>query len=176
MSGALDRNEAFRSLVSTRLDASYRLATLLLGDPLEGEDATHDAIVRAWQAYPSLRDPGSLPAWFQRIVVNVCRDRMRRQRRSPRPVSLDPMLPGLPVLADATAAIPERVALASALDHLTPDHRMVVVLRYHADLTIDAIADRLGEPPGTIKSRLHHAIGSLRAAYDAAARTPEGGH
>jgi RNA polymerase sigma-70 factor (ECF subfamily) len=167
--------DAFRRLVSARLDAAYRLATVVLGDPVEAEDATHDAVVRAWSSFGTLRDPTRFDAWFQRIVVNSCRDRMRR-RRVRRSVPLESALPGLPALADATQATPERDALARALERLTPDHRMVVVLRYYADLPIEAIAQRLGEPSGTIRSRLHHALRSLRAAYDAGARLPDGDH
>jgi RNA polymerase sigma-70 factor (ECF subfamily) len=162
-------DDAFRALVGGRLDASYRLASVVLGDATEAEDATHDAVVRAWGSFGSLRDPGSFDAWFQRIVVNVCRDRMRR-RRVRRSVPLDTRLPGLPAAPDATTMTPERDALARALERLTPDHRMVVVLRFYADLPIEAIAQRLGEPSGTVRSRLHHALRALRAAYDADSR------
>jgi RNA polymerase sigma-70 factor (ECF subfamily) len=167
-------DEAFRGLVAGRLDAAYRLATVVLGDPVEAEDATHDAVVRAWASFGSLRDPASFDAWFQRIVVNCCRDRMRR-RRVRRSLPLDTDLLGLPIVADAAQHAPERDALARALERLTPDHRMVVVLRYYADLPIEAIAQRLGEPSGTIRSRLHHALRSLRAAYDAGTRLADGG-
>jgi RNA polymerase sigma-70 factor (ECF subfamily) len=166
-------DESFRGLVSGRLDAAYRLAAVVLGDAAEAEDATHDAVVRAWASFGSLRDPASFDAWFQRIVVNMCRDRMRR-RRVRRSLPLETDLPGLPAVADAGHGAPERDALARALERLTPDHRIVVVLRFYADLPIDAIADRLGVPPGTIRSRLHHALRSLRAAYDAGARLPGG--
>jgi RNA polymerase sigma-70 factor (ECF subfamily) len=169
----VDADDAFRQLVSQRLDAAYRLATMVLGDPVEAEDATHDAVVRAWASFGMLRDPTRFDAWFQRIVVNSCRDRMRR-RRVRRSVPLEPALLGLPAVADATQATPERDALARALERLTPDHRMVVVLRFYADLPIEVIAQRLGEPSGTIRSRLHHALRSLRAAYDAGARLPDG--
>jgi RNA polymerase sigma-70 factor (ECF subfamily) len=162
---------AFRTLVAGRLEAAYRLASVVLGDASEAEDATHDAVVRAWGSFGSLRDLGSFDAWFQRIVVNVCRDRMRR-RRVRRSVPLEPQLPGLPAAPDATSMTPERDALARALERLTPDQRMVVVLRFYADLPIETIAQRLGEPSGTIRSRLHHALRSLRAAYDADSRPP----
>ena len=166
-------DELFRGLVTGRLDAAYRLAAVVLGDPVEAEDATHDAVVRAWSSFGALRDPASFDAWFQRIVVNTCRDRMRRGRvRRSLPLASD--LPGLPAVADAAQGAPERDALARALERLTPDHRMVVVLRFYADLPIEAIAQHLGEPSGTIRSRLHHALRSLRAAYDAGARQPGG--
>jgi RNA polymerase sigma-70 factor (ECF subfamily) len=167
-------DELFRALVASRLDAAYRLAAVVLGDPSEAEDATHDAVVRAWASFGSLRDPASFDGWFQRIVVNVCRDRMRRGRvRRSLPLEVD--LPGLPAVADASQGAPERDALARALERLTPDHRLVVVLRFYADLPIEAIAQRLGEPSGTIRSRLHHALRSLRAAYEAGARLPDRG-
>ena len=133
----------------------------------EGEDATHDAAVLAWQRWSSLRDPERFPAWFQRILVNVCRDRMRR--RHLRQVVSEPAdLRG----PDPFAGSAERAALRQALDRLTPDHRTVIVLRYDADLSVDEIAERTGERAGTVKSRLHYALSSLRAAYDAADRLP----
>jgi RNA polymerase sigma-70 factor (ECF subfamily) len=166
--------DVFRGLVAGRLDAAYRLAAVVLGDPVEAEDATHDAVVRAWASFGSLRDRASFDAWFQRIVVNSCRDRMRR-RRVRRSLPLETDLPGMPIVADAAQGAPERDALARALEGLTPDHRMVIVLRYYADLPIETIAQRLGEPSGTIRSRLHHALRSLRAAYEAGTRLPDGG-
>src|SRR5262245_25851283 len=126
---APEREDAFRALMATRLDGAYRLAAMVLGDESEAEDATHDAVVRAWAAFGSLRDPASFPAWFQRIVVNVCPDRMRRMRVR-RSISLVADIPGLPSVADAADGAPERDALARALEQLTPDHRMVVVLRF----------------------------------------------
>jgi RNA polymerase sigma-70 factor (ECF subfamily) len=160
---------SFEELVELRLDACYRLAAVLLGDRLEAEDATHDAILKAQRSWSTVRDQAAAPAWLDRIVVNECRDRLRR-RRVARTIAAaerpdhDPAGP----LDDAFSA--ERAALRDALAELGPDHRLVVVLRYLADLSIDAIATRTGTPPGTVKSRLHHALRLLRAAYEAGAR------
>jgi RNA polymerase sigma factor (sigma-70 family) len=163
------RAAAFRELTDRQLDASYRLATLLLGNRVDAEDATHDAAVVAWQRWSSLRDPERFAAWFQRILVNVCRDRLRRRRV--REVEIVPEQADPPGLDPFDGSV-ERAALLGALAHLTPEHRMVVVLRYYADLGIEEIADRTGERTGTVKSRLHYALSELRAAYDAAERTP----
>lgn len=163
-----DGAAAFDRLLERHLADAYRLAALILGDRSEAEDATHDAAVRAWMAWGSLRDQSRFGPWFQRIVVNVCRNRLRRRRIRPVPLD-DPPIEGPDPLADT----PERLALRSSLRRLTPDHRTVVVLRYFADLSIDEIADRIGERPGTVRSRLHYALRELRAAYDAADRAPE---
>ena len=69
---------------------------------------------------------------------------------------------------------PERDALRRALASLTPDHRIVVRLRYGADLSLAEIAARTGEREGTVKSRLHYALRRLRAAYEAAERLDGG--
>jgi RNA polymerase sigma-70 factor, ECF subfamily len=162
-----NRAAAFTELADRHLDASYRLAALLLGNWADAEDAAHDAAVLAWQRWPSLRDPARFEAWFQRILVNVCRDRMRRRNLRPNVLLADD-----PPGPDPFAGSAERAALRQALDRLGPDHRTVVVLRYFADLSVDEIAQRTGQRAGTVKSRLHYALSSLRAAYDAADRSP----
>ena len=69
-----DREEALRRLVTGRLEANYRLATQLLGDRNDAEEATHEAVVRALKASQTLRDVSSFDPWFRRILVNTCRD------------------------------------------------------------------------------------------------------
>ena len=78
-----DRRAAFEALADAELDGAYRLAGVILGDPWQAEDATHDAVVQAWLRYGSLRDPDRFGAWFQRILVNGCRDRLRQRSRRP---------------------------------------------------------------------------------------------
>ena len=68
--------------------------------------------------------------------------------------------------------VAERDALRGALAGLSPDHRLIVVLRYYGDMSLEEIADRTGERLGTVKSRLHYGLSALRAAYDAASRLP----
>lgn len=164
-----DRAAAFRHLVDERLDASYRLAAALLGDRAAAEDATHDAIVRAWGAFGGLRDLAAFDGWFRRILVNCCRDLQRGRKARPSiPLELVPSRPGPD--RDLATVLAERDALSRALDALRPEHREVVVLRFYADLPLDEIARLTGTPLGTVKSRLHHAMSYLRADYDAAAR------
>lgn len=159
------RSASFARLTSDRLTDCYRLATAILGDPVEAEDATHDAAVRAWERWDSLRDESKFDAWFGRILVNECRDRLRRRRSGP---VMEASAPAS--TSDATDDVAVRDALERALDTLSPDHRIVVVLRYYVGLDDREIAERTGTRRGTVKSRLHYALQALRAVADAAER------
>jgi RNA polymerase sigma-70 factor (ECF subfamily) len=141
------------------VDGAYRLAGYLLGDATEAQDAVQDALVKAWRCWPSLRDPDAFEPWFNRIVVNVCRDRMRRHRTL-RMVDLEDA--GEVESSDGFASMVANDEVASAVARLKPDQRIVVVLRYWRDLTLDQVAQTLDLPVGTVKSRLHYALGALR--------------
>jgi RNA polymerase sigma-70 factor, ECF subfamily len=159
---------AFSRLTASRLASCYRLATVILGDPAEAEDATHDAAVRAWERWGSLRDSERFDAWFGRILVNECRDRLRRRKTRPNSLPLlDRHAGGIPDDIDGLA---ERHALAEAVDRLEPDQRIAVILHYYLGLTAEQIAERTETRVGTVKSRLHYAVAALRAGRDAAAR------
>jgi len=161
-SAEADRAAAFTALAERHLAESYRLATLILGERADAEDATHDAFVAAWRSWGSLRDPARFEAWFGRILVNVCRDRLRQARRHP----VTDVSDGLAVAAgaDHAAAAADRDAVGRGLARLEPDQRIVLVLRYYRDLPVDEIAARMGIPAGTVKSRLHYALRDLGAA------------
>ena len=165
------RAASFARLTSARLAACYRLAAAILGDAVEAEDATHDAAVRAWQRWASLRDESKFDQWFGRILINECRDRLRRRKselRRPLPVGGPGAGP-----ADLGDSLAERQALAEALDRLEPEHRIVIVLRFYQGLDDREIAVRTRARPGTVKSRMHYALRALRAARDAVARIDE---
>jgi RNA polymerase sigma-70 factor (ECF subfamily) len=158
-----ERTAAFLRLANEHLDAGYRLARAILHDPTEAQDATHDAFVQAWRRWSSLRDPARFEPWFDRILVNICRDRLRRASRwQATDISTEVAL----AAGDPIAPTHDRDALETALAALSPDHQVVVALRYFRDLPIDAIASRLGIPEGTVSSRLHHAHKRLHAALD----------
>ena len=155
------RREAFRRLTTGSLTRSYRLAAAILGDPEEAQDAVHDAIVRGWTQWASLRSEDRFEAWFDRIVVNSCRDRLRRRRS--RRTDIVPDLADEILIRD----IDQIDVLRACLRSLTPEHRLVVVLRYMDDLSTAEIAARTGVRDGTVRSRLHYALRALRAAYEA---------
>ena len=156
---AAELHDRFVLLAERELDRSYRLAGLILGSATEAEDAVGDALERAWRDAHRLRDATRFQAWFDRILVNACRDRLRRRRTVTFvPIGSDHGL----LAADAFRLVDDSDEAVRALATLPADERIVVVLHFWADLTLEAAADHLGWPIGTVKSRLHRALERLR--------------
>src|SRR6478735_4702334 len=158
------RAAAFIQLAEAHLDQAYRLARAILHDPAEAQDATHDAFVQAWRAWATLRDRDRFQQWFDRILVNTCRNRLRSARWQATDISAEVAL----ATGDHAGRTEERDIVGAAIAALSPDHQVVVALRYYRDLPIDEIATRLGIPAGTVQSRLHYALKRLHAAIEAA--------
>jgi RNA polymerase sigma-70 factor (ECF subfamily) len=169
---APESNERFVSLADRQLRSAYRLAGYLLGDASEAEDAVGDAIERAWRAWPKLRDETLFEAWFNRILVNVCRDRASRRGR----VQSIELTDDLHVIHhDPFRRLLDRDAIGRALGALSMDQRVVVVLRYWRDMPLEEIANRLDVPLGTVKSRLHYGLEAMRGAMTCAAAAEASG-
>jgi len=157
------RAAAFARLADERIDRSYHLARAILGDATEAQDATHDAFVQAWRRWDTLREPARFEQWFDRILVNACRDRLRARSRQATDISVEVGL----ATGDHAARADDQTALDAAIATLSPDHQVVVALRYYRDLAIEDIASRLRIPSGTVQSRLHYALKRLHAALGA---------
>jgi RNA polymerase sigma-70 factor (ECF subfamily) len=155
-----DATARFLDLAGGELDRAYRLAGLLLGDRYEAEDATQDALLRAWQSSGSLRDPAAFQPWFDRILVNVCRDRLRARTR----VRLIAMDDAVSTIAerDPFREVFDRDEVLAAMAGLDDDQRIVLVLHYWADLTLERVAECVGWPVGTVKTRLHKSLVAMR--------------
>jgi RNA polymerase sigma factor (sigma-70 family) len=164
---SLPADDTVRRLLLARIDEAYRLAMFILGDRLAAEDAVQQSALLAWDRRRSLRDSETAQGWFTRILVNICRDELRRRARRPRLVELDPA-------AGAGSTAPTGDAdLPSALARLTADEQALLALRYGHALTVPEIARRLRLPDGTVKSRLHSTLEHLRAALEAERRSEE---
>lgn len=153
-------HDAFAQLVDAtivRLDASARL---ILRDRELAQDAVQEALLRAWRDIRGLRDPGRFDAWLYRLTVHACLDLARRRRRRVVEVALD-ALP-LPRSPDPTSDLVRRDLLDQALRSLDPAHRAVVALHYLLDMPLRDVADTMGIPVGTAKSRLHYALKTMR--------------
>ncbi len=166
MISARDARQArFMALASPRLDHLYRLAGLLLGGASDAEDASQEALATAWRSFDSLRDDGRFDAWLDRILVNACRDRLRRRNR----IRFVPIDGHLGPVVDPFASVLDDDAALRRLAVLDIDTRAVVVLHYWADLPLTEVAARLGISTGTVKSRLHRALSRMRVAVPAEA-------
>ena len=153
---------AFTELVDLDGDRCYAIAFRILRDAERAQDAVQQAFLQAWRELPRLRDPERFGPWLHRLLVNACYEELRRHRRwSTRLRALPVDGPATP---DTTVSVADRDALDRAFVRLTPEHRAVFVLHHHAGLTLAEVADVVGVPLGTVKSRLHHATRAMRAA------------
>jgi RNA polymerase sigma-70 factor (ECF subfamily) len=160
--------EAFASLAVAAGDRLHAVAHRILRDIDLAEDATQQALLTVWRDLPQLRDPARFDAWSYRLLVRACYAEARRTRRSASNLRLLPS--DQPVGADGLSTVVDRDQLERGFRRLSIDHRAVVVLHHYLDLSLSEVAETLGVPEGTVRSRLHHAMRGLRAALDADAR------
>ncbi len=160
--------DAFAAVMAASADRMYGIAFRILRDHDRAEDALQQALVDMWEDIPGLRDPAKFTAWADRLVVHASYREARRERRwtsRVRQITVD--LPG----EDRAPGIADREELEGLFRRLTPEHRAVIVLHYYLGLPLADVAATLGIPDGTAKSRLHYAVRSLRAAFEADARS-----
>lgn len=158
--------EAFGYLVAPHLETALRVARVVAGSPDDGTDAVQDALLSAWQGIGSLRDPVAFPAWFRRHVTRSAMKQAKRRGRA-RVTELDIETAAPADALDRAFAVRE---LDRAFDRLSTDDRTILTLRHLWDLPGAEIAQHLGIPEGTVKSRVHAAMTRLRAAYEAEER------
>jgi RNA polymerase sigma factor (sigma-70 family) len=157
-------HDAFTELARgavTRLD---RAARLILRDPELARDAVQEALIRAWRDLPGLRDPERFDAWLHRLTVNACLDLARRRRRRVIEVELDTI--DAPTVGDHAGALADREVVDAAMRRLDEHGRAIVVLHYFLGMPLTDVAATLGIPVGTVKSRLHRALGEMRASVE----------
>jgi RNA polymerase sigma-70 factor (ECF subfamily) len=160
-------HEAFEALAMAAGDRLYAIACLILRDRQRAEDAVQEALVHAWRELPGLRDPDRFEAWLRRLLINACADEGRYQRRWSTEVR---MIRSEPTTDDSAGFLADRDQLERGFRRLKPEQRTVVVLHFYVGLPVPEIAETLGIPAGTVKSRLHYATAALRAALEADAR------
>jgi RNA polymerase sigma-70 factor (ECF subfamily) len=160
--------EAFASLAVALGDRLHRVAHRILRDTDLAEDATQQALLAIWRDLPRLRDPARFEAWSYRLLVRACYAEGRRTRRWAPDIRLIPAFE--PEVAEDFGSVVDRDQLERGFRRLSIDHRAVVVLHHYLDLPLDEVADLLGVPVGTVRSRLQHAMRGLRAALEADAR------
>ena len=161
--------EAFVDLIRVRNDRLFSIAQRILRDIDRAEDALQDALVIAWRDLRGLRDPDRFDAWLQRLVINVCIAQATRERRRISNLRVLPV--DGPEAPDELLSVAERDLLERGFRRLPPEQRAILVLHHFLGYAPSEIAETLGIPAGTARSRLHHAHRAMRAALDADART-----
>jgi RNA polymerase sigma-70 factor, ECF subfamily len=159
LAGNGDR-DAFAELVESRLAATFRTASAILGNEADARDVLQEAWVSAWVNLPRLRDVGRFDAWLNRIVLNRCRDTLRRRRRA-REIALDPML-----IVHTPEADQGLETLNAAFERLPVERRQLLILHHLHRQPVAEIAESLGVPVGTAKWRLHAARRALERALE----------
>jgi RNA polymerase sigma-70 factor (ECF subfamily) len=156
--------DAFTELVDLDGDRCYAIAYRILRDVDRARDAVQEAFLLAWREVPRLRDAERFEVWLYRLLVNACYQEARRHRRWTTRVRALPMEG--PSAPDPIVSVDDRDALERAFQRLSPEHRAVFVMHHHAGLPLAAIAEVVGVPVGTVKSRLHNSIRNLRAVLE----------
>ena len=162
--------DAFTSLVRRSADRLYGIAYRILRDSGRADDALQNGLIAMWQKLPELRDPARFEAWTYRLIVRASYREAERGGRVTARVRQIPVEPGFDSGDTAFDRIASRDEMEAAFRELTPEHRAVIVLRHFVGLPMAEVADVLGIPTGTAASRLHYAVRSLRAAFEADAR------
>ena len=164
------RTEAFGMLVDRYQDRLYPTVLRLIGRPDDALDLLQETFLRAFERLESFQGDSSFYTWVYRIAVNLAlSDRRRRKRKGCRLLEgervgpIDP--PDDPEQTDPSLPLERSERddrIQAALDELAPDHRAVVVLKDLDGLRYEEIAETLGVPIGTVRSRLHRARCELR--------------
>jgi len=160
--------EAFADLTRLVGDRLMAIAYRILRDVDRAEDAVQQALITAWRELPTLRDTDRFDAWLRRILVHACYAEARRRRRWAANVRI---LPTNDVIGrDDIGSVSDRDELERGFRRLSAEQRAIFVFHHYLGLTLPEIAEELGVPLGTVKSRLHYATAALRAALEADAR------
>jgi RNA polymerase sigma-70 factor (ECF subfamily) len=142
---------------------AYGLAVRILRDAALAEDAVQDAFLAVWRTAVSF-DPrrGTASTWIMTLVHRRAVDVVRREdRRRAQPLDDAPQGTG-EATDDAAAVREQRRAVQAALAQLSPDQREALELAYYGGLSQSELAERLGVPLGTVKSRMFAALAKLR--------------
>jgi RNA polymerase sigma-70 factor (ECF subfamily) len=161
---------AFGRLIEAEAPRVYRAVLAVVRSPQDAQEVIQDASIRAWRQLGGLRDVDRWPAWYRRIAVRQALDRAGRlggrRLREVRLASIaghgdgDGPVPH----HDPTSAWVAHAAVNDALAKLSNEDRVLLGLRFGADLEVPDVATALGIPLGTAKSRLHRALARLAAA------------
>ena len=159
---AVGDERAIRWILTKYRERITRLAAHVLRSPREAEDVAQEAFLKAFRQIDQFQGKSSFYAWLYRIVVNLCLDRLRKKSVSSE-MPMDESL--LPCLYVDAPDLDLKMAVQQTLDSLTPPMRAALVLRELEGLEYAEIAEVLGVPLGTVRSRLNSAREQFRQRW-----------
>ncbi len=160
--------DAFDVLAVAAFDRLYALAYRILRDGDRTEDAVQECLVHAWRGLRGLRDVDRWDAWLNRLLVNACYAESRWRRS--RVVEVQLLHFDRAGAGDAASELADRDQLERGFRRLPVEQRAVLVMHHYLGLRLPEIAEELGIPEGTVRSRLHYATLAMRAVLEADAR------
>ncbi|MBS1856085.1 MAG: sigma-70 family RNA polymerase sigma factor [Acidobacteria bacterium] len=154
--------DAFRALFEAYQDKVYSIALRFSGDESLAMDIAQDTFLKLFSCLPEFRGDSAFSTWVYRLVVNACLDHKRRSWRfAPLADELIAVLRSPANSLDALLHSEMRERVRAAVETLSPDMRMAVVLRYTEGLSYEEIAEVMGCSAGTVASRLNRAHKAL---------------
>ncbi len=162
--------DSFNQLIQRWERPIYALAYRVIGHEEDARDVCQETFLRAYRALRGFKGQAKFSSWLYRIALNLCRDWIRRQRRSPivaAPEGVDLIEAAAeqgPVesIEDLVCRQDAGRAIARAMEALTEDQRTAIVLKEYQGLTFQEIADLVGCPLSTVKTRLYQGLSVLR--------------
>jgi RNA polymerase sigma-70 factor, ECF subfamily len=172
-------HDSFNELILRWERPIYALAYRTIGREEDARDVCQETFLRAFRALPGFRGQAKFSSWLYRIALNLCRDWVRRERRAPTvqpPDDIDLM--DMAAAAEPSESIEDLVArkdLSRAVERamalLPEEQRTAIVLKEYHGLTFQEIADVLGCPLSTVKTRLYQGLTVLRRELAREARS-----
>lgn len=148
----------------------YRLAYSFMGNEADSMDAVSQLTLTVLEKGHTLRESKAFPAWSKKVLANICRSRLKEQKRRELPLEL-PL--ELAAAEEKGLSAEDALSLRTAVRALPEVQRDVIILRYYLNYEYKEIADILDLPQGTIKSRLHRAVKQLQGLMGVSVPEPE---
>ncbi len=152
--------DRFLDYVTTNRNQYYRLAYSFMGNEADSMDVISQLAVVIIEKSAGIREEAAFPAWSKRVLVNICKSRLKEKKRREIPVEAPLELAAAPQGGVSHA---DQMAVREAITALPSHYREPLLLRYYLNYEYAEIAAVLNIPEGTVKSRLHRAIGELRS-------------
>lgn len=154
--------EAFTAVMDAAMERFVGTAQRILRERTLAEDAVQQAWLDIWRDLPTLRDPLRFEAWSYRVLVHACYTEARRAHHWMPNLPLDDVPE--PAVPEGLGTVADRDQLEYGFRHLPMEQRAVVILHHYLGLPLASVAEVLGIPEGTVRSRLHVGMTRLRAA------------